>query len=48
VFRKPPRIKLTVEFRFLAIQTSRYFVLQSDPLELRLTQLGRGSNDTDV
>jgi len=39
---EPLGIELSVDFRFLAIQSRGNFVLQSESLDLRLTQQGRG------
>ncbi len=41
VFREPRGIQMAVDFRFLAIETRGYFVVQSGHTDLRLTQQGR-------
>jgi hypothetical protein len=41
VFGEPAGIQMPVDFRFLPIQSRRYFVLQSESPDLRLTQAGR-------
>src|SRR5271157_1024982 len=46
VFGEPCRIEMPVDFGFLVVEPGGYFVVQSGHPDMRLTQRGRGCNDT--
>jgi len=41
VFGEPARIQMPVDFRFFSVQSRGNFVLQSESLDLKVTQGGR-------